>query len=63
VYPLLLGNGSVKIRLSLLDNGSVEIPLSLLGNGSVETLLQLLLIYMNIDIIKNCIWPAEVVHM
>jgi hypothetical protein len=26
----LLGNGSVKIPLSLLDNGSVKIPLSLL---------------------------------
>jgi hypothetical protein len=32
----LLGNGSVKIPLSLLDNGSVKIPLSLLGNGSVK---------------------------
>jgi hypothetical protein len=38
--PLIvfLGNGAVKIPLSLLGNGSVKIPVSLLGNGSVETL-------------------------
>jgi hypothetical protein len=34
VYPpSLLGNGSVKILLSLQGNGPVKIPLSLLGNG------------------------------
>jgi hypothetical protein len=32
----LLGKGSVKLSISLLGNGSVKIPFSLLGNGSVK---------------------------
>jgi hypothetical protein len=36
----LLGNGSVKIPLSLLGNGSVKIPLSLLGHIPEEDTLQ-----------------------